>query len=118
MVRPSTSGATPWVLMVRGSTEGQCQSHDFRPHNNFVNNDGARQLAEALKVDASLTTLNLTSNSIGDDGARQLAKALKVNASLTTEALLAWHSAHLTLCQLVQAILLCTSSSAGSGLLR
>ena len=69
--------------MVQGSTGGQCQSHDFRPHNNFVNDDGTRQLAEAL-VNASLTTFNLGSNSMGAHGARQLAEALKVNASLMT----------------------------------
>ena len=41
-------------------------------------------LAEALKVNSTLTMLNLTFNSIGDQGATGLAEALKVNSTLTT----------------------------------
>ena len=43
---------------------------------------GARELADALKVNSSLTSLNLGRNEIGDAGARELAGALKVNSSL------------------------------------
>ena len=46
--------------------------------------EDARRLADALKVNASLTTLYLYGNNIGDEGAASLADALKVNASLTT----------------------------------
>ena len=40
------------------------------------------QSADALKVNSSLTSLNLGCNEIGDAGARELAGALKVNSSL------------------------------------
>jgi hypothetical protein len=43
---------------------------------------GAKAIAEALKVNAVLTTLNLGYNSIGDEGAKAIAEALKVNAVL------------------------------------
>ncbi|KAG0341474.1 hypothetical protein BG000_008974, partial [Podila horticola] len=45
---------------------------------------GAQALAEALKINLTLTTLNFWNNSIGDNGARALAKALKTNSTLTT----------------------------------
>jgi hypothetical protein len=45
---------------------------------------GARELSEALKANTSLTSLNLGSNTIDDEGAMALAEALKVNARLTT----------------------------------
>ncbi|OHE72562.1 MAG: hypothetical protein A2007_06040 [Verrucomicrobia bacterium GWC2_42_7] len=44
---------------------------------------GARALADALKINTSLTELNLTANGIGGVGARALADALKTNTSLT-----------------------------------
>lgn len=43
---------------------------------------GAAALAEALKVNAALTTLSLNGNNIGDVGAAALAEALKGNAAL------------------------------------
>ena len=57
---------------------------------NQIGATGAQHLAEALKVNHSLTTLNLSSNSIGDTGAQHLAETLKVNHSLTT--LNFWHN--------------------------
>ena len=49
---------------------------------------GARHLAEALKLNSGLTTLNLdcsgTGNMIGDEGAQHMAEALKMNSVLTT----------------------------------
>ncbi|KAL0242772.1 hypothetical protein GEMRC1_005335 [Eukaryota sp. GEM-RC1] len=50
---------------------------------NYIGAEGARALAEALKVNASVTSIDLEFNSIGAEGARALAEALKVNASLT-----------------------------------
>jgi Ran GTPase-activating protein (RanGAP) involved in mRNA processing and transport len=41
-------------------------------------------LAEALKVNTALTTLDLSGCSIGSNGVMAIAKALKVNTSLTT----------------------------------
>ena len=46
--------------------------------------DGAKSLAECLKYNTSLTTLDLRLNNIGDDGAAALAECLKHNTSLTT----------------------------------
>ena len=46
--------------------------------------DGAKSLAECLKYNSSLTTLDLRLNNIGDDGAAALAECLKHNTSLTT----------------------------------
>ena len=45
--------------------------------------EGAKYVAEALKVNTSLTEIHLGSNSIGDEGAKYVAQALKVNTSLT-----------------------------------
>ena len=45
---------------------------------------GAESIAEALKRNAALTTLNLGFNVIGDNGAQSLCEALKTNATLIT----------------------------------
>ena len=50
---------------------------------NSIGDDGAKAIAEALKVNAVVTTLNLSSNSIGVEGAKAIAEALKVNPVLT-----------------------------------
>ena len=50
---------------------------------NYIENDGAIALAEALKFNKSLTEIHLVSNDIGKDGAIALAEALKVNKSIT-----------------------------------
>ena len=52
-------------------------------YNNQIRDDGAKAIAEALKVNPVLTTLYLGYNSIGDDGAKAIAEALKVNPVLT-----------------------------------
>ncbi|KAG0322344.1 hypothetical protein BGZ99_003386 [Dissophora globulifera] len=43
-----------------------------------------RELTEALKIDASLTTLSLELNSISDLEAQELSEGLKINSTLTT----------------------------------
>ena len=43
---------------------------------------GAKELANALKINTTLTTLNIVSNDIGDDGIKALLGALKVNKTL------------------------------------
>ena len=50
---------------------------------NSIGDDGAKAIAEALKVNPVLTELNLWNNSIGPEGAKAIAEALKVNAVLT-----------------------------------
>jgi Leucine Rich repeat len=47
-----------------------------------IDNAGVSAIAEALKVNNTLTKLNVSSNSIGDAGAAVFAEALKVNKSL------------------------------------
>ena len=49
---------------------------------NEIGDAGATQLADALRVNATVHTLDLRSNSIGEAGATQLADALRVNATL------------------------------------
>ena len=48
-----------------------------------VGDAGAAAIADALKVNTTLTTLHLHHNKIGSDGAAALAGALKVNKTLT-----------------------------------
>ena len=50
---------------------------------NSIGVDGAKAIAEALKVNPVLTSLDLQTNSIGNGGAMAIAEALKVNAVLT-----------------------------------
>ena len=51
--------------------------------NNNIDAAGAASLAEATKVNTTLTKLLLSHNNIGDAGAASLAKAMKVNKTLT-----------------------------------
>ncbi|KAF9551518.1 hypothetical protein EC957_008187 [Mortierella hygrophila] len=51
---------------------------------NSIGSDGAKAMAEVLKTNSTLTTLDLSNNSIGDDGAKAMAEALKTNSTLTT----------------------------------
>ena len=51
--------------------------------NNIGGADGAASLAEAMKVNTTLTQLQLCDNNIGADGAASLAEAMKVNTTLT-----------------------------------
>ena len=50
---------------------------------NSIGVDGAKAIAEALKVNPVLNNLDLVSNDNKDDGAKAIAEALKVNAVLT-----------------------------------
>ncbi|KAL0239611.1 hypothetical protein GEMRC1_009719 [Eukaryota sp. GEM-RC1] len=51
---------------------------------NYIVTEGARALADALKVNSTITSVSLVMNLIKDEGARALANALKVNTSLTS----------------------------------
>ncbi|KAG9061059.1 hypothetical protein KI688_007688 [Linnemannia hyalina] len=51
---------------------------------NSIGDNGAQALSEALKVNSTLTTLDLQHNSIEDNGAQALSEALKTNSTLTT----------------------------------
>jgi hypothetical protein len=50
---------------------------------NKVGDDGAKAIAEALKVNAVVAKLDLGWNKIGDEGAIAIAESLKVNAVVT-----------------------------------
>ncbi|XP_015748252.1 PREDICTED: nucleotide-binding oligomerization domain-containing protein 2-like isoform X3 [Acropora digitifera] len=51
---------------------------------NLLDWDGAKSLAEALRFNTSLSFLKLSSNNIGDWGTNSLAQALKVNTGLSS----------------------------------
>ena len=50
---------------------------------NNIDDEGAKAIGEALKVNTSLTSIILDNNEIGDEGAKAIGEALKVNTSLT-----------------------------------
>ncbi|XP_074621745.1 uncharacterized protein LOC141880193 [Acropora palmata] len=58
---------------------------------NSISDEGVNSLAQALRVNTSLSSLDLSSNSIGDEGANSLAEALRVNKSLSSLDL-SWNS--------------------------
>jgi len=49
---------------------------------NKIGADGAKAIAEALAENSSVTKINLRYNDIGDDGAKEIAEALKKNSSV------------------------------------
>ena len=51
---------------------------------NSIDNEGANSLAQALRVNISLSSLDLAENSIDNEGANSLAQALRVNTSLSS----------------------------------
>lgn len=51
---------------------------------NKIGDSGAQALSDALEVNTTLTKLNLSGNDISASGTRFLSKALKINASLTS----------------------------------
>ena len=51
---------------------------------NFIGVRGANSLAQALRVNTSLSSLDLSCNFIGDEGANSLAEALRVNTSVSS----------------------------------
>ncbi|KAL0248995.1 hypothetical protein GEMRC1_004229 [Eukaryota sp. GEM-RC1] len=51
---------------------------------NHIRDFGARALAEALKVNVTIRSVDLRFNSIGAEGARALSEALKVNTTITS----------------------------------
>ncbi|KJE95257.1 hypothetical protein CAOG_05730 [Capsaspora owczarzaki ATCC 30864] len=57
--------------------------HDFSLYGEEVGDAGAPAIAEALKVNTTMTWLALWQNQIGEVGARALAETLKVNETVT-----------------------------------
>ena len=50
---------------------------------NNIGDEGGKAIGEALKVNTSLTKIDLYENNIGDEGGKTIGEALKVNTSLT-----------------------------------
>ncbi|RUP49916.1 hypothetical protein BC936DRAFT_140982 [Jimgerdemannia flammicorona] len=65
-----------------GDLHGRNHYEQSSSKGNTISEKGARALAEALKMNTSLQTLNLSTNAIGGNGASALAEALKINTSL------------------------------------
>jgi len=51
---------------------------------NKIGYEGAEAISESLKVNTSLTSLNLLDNPIGDSGGKFFRESLKFNTTLTT----------------------------------
>ena len=64
---------------------------DIHGHGHEFGDEGANLFAEALKRNATLTTLNIGQNKISSQGVRLLAKVLKTNRTLTTLVLVNNH---------------------------
>ena len=52
---------------------------------NSIADDGAKAIAEALKVNAVLTKLNLENNNLGDAGEKAVRKAVKNRSGFVLE---------------------------------
>ena len=53
-------------------------------HGNYIGSEGAAAIGEALKLNGSLTSLDISLNSLSNNGAVAIAKGLKLNGSLTS----------------------------------
>jgi hypothetical protein len=72
------------VILIASDLKFMAVLTELKLYYNSISDDGAKAIAEALKVNPVLTNLNLSFNSnIGDDGAKAIAEALKVNPVLT-----------------------------------
>ncbi|KJE90896.1 hypothetical protein CAOG_009498 [Capsaspora owczarzaki ATCC 30864] len=86
------------MLTYQSMSESQRKLHDFVKNasgwlwwdEKQIGNDGAQAVAEALKVNTTLTHLELRENQIGDVGARAIAETLKVNKTVM-EVALSWN---------------------------
>jgi hypothetical protein len=58
---------------------------------NDVGEEGAKALADALKVNTTLTELDISCDYMGDEGAKALADALKINKTVTKLILFAYN---------------------------
>ena len=51
---------------------------------NRMGEGGGRAIAEALRVNTTVTSLNLCGNDIGERGVQAIAEALRVNSTVTS----------------------------------
>jgi len=85
LVRLDLSSHNIGVDVVKMIADALKDNHTLKTLNLIGSNicdDGAKIIADAIKVNQSLEKLNLSSNKIGDDGAKVLVDALRVNHSL------------------------------------
>jgi hypothetical protein len=61
----------------------------------IINDEGAAIIADGLRQNTTLTTLNLRNNKIGNEGLAAIASAMRVNKRLLKS--LFWHAIHSTI---------------------
>ncbi|KJE94346.1 hypothetical protein CAOG_005004 [Capsaspora owczarzaki ATCC 30864] len=78
MAAAAADGGVCHVAVLRGDDARTAQVFEFQK----IGDDEAQAIAEALKVNTTLTQLDLSDDKIGDVGAQAIAEALKVNTTL------------------------------------
>lgn len=73
-----------WADALSGALKVNSSLTNVDLRSNQIGASGARALSDALEINTTLTKLDLSDNGIGASGARFLSKAIKINASLTT----------------------------------
>ena len=73
---------------MKGQRQSRCIESEYLVdsiylNDNKIGDEGAKAIGEALKVNTSLTEIDLGHNKIGTEGAKAIGEALKVNTSLT-----------------------------------
>ena len=72
-------------LNLSNNSIGGYYPRDAQSEDDFISTpEGAKAIAEALKVTASLTSLSLSQNPLGDEGVEVLAQGIKANKTLKT----------------------------------
>ncbi|KAG0273875.1 hypothetical protein BGZ96_004618, partial [Linnemannia gamsii] len=72
------------ILSIQPKTQSRLCKLSIEATSGSVGGKEFAALAEAIKTNSTVTTLNLERNSIGDNGAKALAEALTINSTLTT----------------------------------
>ena len=58
------------------------QSKSTLPSSNPIGDGGARYIADSIKVNSFMQSIDLSDNQIGDEGAQDIADSIKFNSSL------------------------------------
>ena len=73
-----------WADALSGALKVNSSLTNLDLRSNRIGDSDAQALSDALEINTTLTKLDLSDNSIGASGARFLSTAIKINASLTT----------------------------------